>query len=58
MKFLPVYCVVFVLVKAAPEPGRDEPPIPFPGVHPDHVNCTGVHNILDQVSNRFYSKCA
>jgi len=57
MNFLPFYCVVlaFFLVNADPKPGRDEAPIPFPGVHPDHTNCTGVHTILDQVSGSSFN---
>ncbi len=55
MKVFAVYLVLlaFVLVNADSESGNDEPPIPFPGVHPDHINCTGVHSILDQVFDRF-----
>ena len=33
-----------------PDPAADplKAPIPFPGVEPEHINCTGVHNLLDQ----------
>jgi hypothetical protein len=31
-----------------PAPDSKETPIPFPGIEQEHINCTGVHNILDQ----------
>ena len=33
-----------------PDPAADplKAPISFPGVEPEHINCTGVHNLLDQ----------
>jgi hypothetical protein len=34
--------------EAEPEADAREGPIAYPGTDPEHINCSGVHTLLDQ----------